>query len=72
MNLFIIEYSIYLMATTTLLLTTVKVLKPSFENNYLNNISHFINFSPKLTINKLVDSFNVKNLKNDESVFALV
>lgn len=60
------------MVTTTLLLTTVKVLKPSFENNYLNNISHFINFSPKLTINKLVDSFNVKNLKNDESVFALV
>ena len=72
MSLFSIEYIIYMFVTLTVLFSTLRVFKPSFNNQYLNDISNFANFDFKFTFNNLFGAVKVKNNKNDESLFALI
>ena len=51
---------------------TLRVFKPSFNNQYLNDISNFANFDSKFTFNNVFEAVKVKNNKNDESLFALI
>ena len=72
MSLLFIEYMIYMLITVTVLFSTLRVFKPSFTNQYLNDISNFANFDFKFTFNGIFSTMKLKNIKNDESLFALV
>ena len=72
MSFVFIEYMIYVIIITTVMFSILKILKPSFNNQYLSDISNFANFDFKSTFNNIFSTLQVKNNKNDESLFALI
>lgn len=72
MSFALIEYTIYIFLTIAIVFSTLKVLKPSFNNQYLNDISNVVNFDFKSTFANIFNTFKIKNNKNDESLFTLI
>jgi hypothetical protein len=71
-NYFLIENAIYFIAFILVILTTTKILKPTFGNKYLNDISNSMNFNPQFNFSSIFNLFKLKNHKNDESIFTLI